>query len=660
MPVRHLQVSFALFFCAAMSVFLAGQTPAPASRRNVIIFVADGLRHGSINADDSPAFWSVRTQGVSFDNSHSLFPTFTTANASAIATGHMLGDTGDFSNTIWAGFPVFDTGNFGLTPGTPVPFIENNRILADLDAHFRGNFLSDDTLLAAAAASGYHTAAIGKVGPTAIQNAAAIAPDQSNFPQVLPTILIDDSTASATGWPLARALVPRMVKEGLPLEPPTRTNGFNVTSRYSNGFSGDRTKPGTLAANVIQQQWFADVTTRAILPLFSEDPSEPFAIVFWSRDPDGSQHNQGDSHLALAPGINGVTSKAGLRNADRNLQQILSWLDAHPAIKASTDVFVTSDHGFATISRREIEVTGRATSSEAARHDYVDNPAGTLPPGFLAIDLARSLGLNLFDPDQHPDGSRLYRQLHIEPDATTWEHPVNGNGLLGIDVTRPDGSDARVIVAANGGSDLIYVPDRDADRVRRIVATLLTYDYVGAVFVDEEYGKVPGALSQRLINLIGASAIPRPSIVVAFKVFYLDPDNLQTAIQISDTLLQEGQGMHGGFGRDSTFNNMAAIGPDFKRSYSDPAPVSNADIAQTLARLMRLSLPPGGPLRGRVLTEALEGQPAAAAVPVQSVRSSEANGRQTLLLFQDFAGIFYADAACLVSAKESGPGNCRR
>jgi arylsulfatase A-like enzyme len=477
---------------------------------------------------------------------------------------------------------------------------------------------------------------------------------------------VDDATASATGWPLTPVLAARLAKEGLPLEPPTRTNGFNTTSQYSNGYSGDRTKPGTLAANVIQQQWFADVTTRAILPAFSEDPSTPFAILFWSRDPDGSQHNQGDSRGSLAPGINGVTSKAGLRNADKNLQQILSWLDAHPAIKANTDVFVTSDHGFATISRREIDVTGRPTTSEAARHDYldaagrVDSAAGTLPPGFLAIDLARSLGLNLFDPDQHPDGSRLYRQLHIDPDAKTWEHPTSGNGLLGIDVTRPDASDARVIVAANGGADLIYVPDRDADRVRRVVATLLTYDYVGSVFVDEGFGDIPGALPERLINFVGASPLPRPTIVVAFKVFYLDPDNLQTAIQISDTVLQEGQGMHGGFGRDSTFNNMAAIGPDFKRGYADPAPVSNADIAPTLARVMGLELAPGGPLRGRILTEALDGQASAAPVAVQTARSSEANGRQTFLLFQEFAGLRYPDVACLVSAKDRDPGNCRR
>src|ERR1700710_2643486 len=72
-------------------------------RRNVIIFVADGLRRGSVNAADMPTFLRIRQTGVDFRNSHSVFPTFTTANASAIATGHGLGDTGDYSNTIYPG-----------------------------------------------------------------------------------------------------------------------------------------------------------------------------------------------------------------------------------------------------------------------------------------------------------------------------------------------------------------------------------------------------------------------------------------------------------------------------------------------------------------------------------------------------------------------------
>ena len=60
----------------------------------------------------------VRDKGVNFKNSHSLFPTFTTANASAMATGHYLGDTGDFSNTIYTGYPV------GAAGGTVTPFLE--------------------------------------------------------------------------------------------------------------------------------------------------------------------------------------------------------------------------------------------------------------------------------------------------------------------------------------------------------------------------------------------------------------------------------------------------------------------------------------------------------------------------------------------------------
>lgn len=56
-------------------------------------------------------------------------------------------------------------------------------------------------------------------------------------------------------------------------------------------------------------------------------------------------------------------------------------------------------------------------------------------------------------------------------------------------------------------------------------------------------------------------------------------------MQIADTLLQQGQGMHGSFGRDNTCNFMAATGPDFKAQYRDPMPASHADITPTLLRL---------------------------------------------------------------------------
>ena len=103
----------ALAVWAVRSAIINGQEkPAAVHARNVVIFVFDGLRAGSVNAVDSPTMFWIRNHGVSFANSHSLFPTFTTANASAIATGHYLGDTGDYSNQIYIGHPVFSGRQF--------------------------------------------------------------------------------------------------------------------------------------------------------------------------------------------------------------------------------------------------------------------------------------------------------------------------------------------------------------------------------------------------------------------------------------------------------------------------------------------------------------------------------------------------------------------
>ena len=165
--------------CAAGLLSALAQSPP---RRNILIFVADGLRHGSVNEQDTPALWAIRTEGVHFENSHALFPTFTMANSAAIATGRGLGDTGAYSNVLWGGFATFDTGNFNAAPDTPVPFIENDRVLADFDDHFGGNVLGSETLLGLARAHGYRTAAIGKLGPIALQDAAAIRPLLMVFP----------------------------------------------------------------------------------------------------------------------------------------------------------------------------------------------------------------------------------------------------------------------------------------------------------------------------------------------------------------------------------------------------------------------------------------------------------------------------------------------
>jgi predicted AlkP superfamily pyrophosphatase or phosphodiesterase len=110
-----------------------------ATPRNLILFVPDGLRGRIVTPQTAPAMAEVRDKGVKFRNSHSLFPTFTMANGSAMASGHYLGDTGTFSNTIYTGYSSGPAGD------TVVPFIENNAVLGDIDEHFNGDYLNEET-----------------------------------------------------------------------------------------------------------------------------------------------------------------------------------------------------------------------------------------------------------------------------------------------------------------------------------------------------------------------------------------------------------------------------------------------------------------------------------------------------------------------------------
>jgi hypothetical protein len=223
--------------------------------------------------------------------------------------------------------------------------------------------------------------------------------------------------------------------------------------------------------------------------------------------------------------------------------------------------------------------------------------------------------------------------------------------VLGDTVKTIDGSDAKVIVASNGGSDLLYVPSGSSEVVRSLLDILTELDYVGGVFVDDRFCATicAGALPLSAIGLLGESHVPRPAIVVTFKVFYQDSGDLQSAVQVSDTTLQEGQGMHGGFGRDQTFNNMAAIGPDFKAGFSDELPVGNIDLAPTMAEILGFDMPSTGKVHGRVLQESLIGGAVSTSKGVQTLSSSAtSSGVSTILKYQEFQGVRYYDSACLV------------
>ncbi|MBR1223644.1 MULTISPECIES: alkaline phosphatase family protein [unclassified Bradyrhizobium] len=580
-----------LIVCAVFAI-LSGTLPCNA-QQNVILFVADGLRAAAVTPERAPTFARIRDTGVNFSNSHSVYPTITTSNASVIATGHLIGDTGDFGNVFYTGFPVASAA------GTITPFIQNNAVLSELNQHHGGNFIAERSIMAAARDKGYFTAALGKVGPVAIHDLTEL--DGKT------TIFFDDDTGKKDGIALRPDLVEMLKKAGLALETPGRAQ---------------RENPGK-ATNIVQQKYYRDVVTKVLLPHFKEN-KKPFMLLYWSSDPDGTQHSQRDSVNELVPGINGPTSLAAIKVADDDLAAIVAALK-ELGLEADTNIFITADHGFSTVSKQ-------SKTSPAAKLKYDNVPEGQLPPGFLAIDLAHAVGLPLHEPSAQGAGI----------DYKAGKYPRRASASIGNDPAKPD-----IVVGANGGNDLIYLPQDNAKTmVRQVVKALLAQDYTSGVFVRDDLGPIPGTLPLSRVGLKGGARTPTPAIVVNFRSETTGCDQpLFCSVTVSDTTLLQGQGHHGSFSRADTGNFMAAIGPAFKTGFNDTAPVSNADIAPTLEKILGVTLPPVGKLRGRALTEALLGGKPARPWRQDIVSKRGDNGLRTIVNMQFVGSTRYFDAA---------------
>jgi hypothetical protein len=385
------------------------------------------------------------------------------------------------------------------------------------------------------------------------------------------TIFFDDETGKKIGIALRPDVIEGLKRANLPLETPGRAQNTN---------------PGK-STNAVQQVYYRDIVTKVILPHI-KSTGKPFMIVYWSPDPDGTQHSQLDSPNELTPGINGPTSLAAIKGADDDLAAILAALK-DLGLDSTTNVFITSDHGFSTISKE-------SKTSPAARFSYPGVPAGQMPPGFIAIDLSIALGLPVHEP--FAKGPAI--------DFRAGKHPRRANALLGHDPAKPD-----VAVAANGAS-LIYLPQPNAKELApKIVTAMLAQDYVSGIFVHDDLGPIAGTLPLSTVGLIGGALTPTPSIVVNPRSFSTGCDRpLYCGAMVVDVRLRQGQGMHGSLSRADTAIFMAAIGPAFHQRFVSAPPISNADIAPTLAHVMGLPLPSVGKLKGRIATEALvDGRP---------------------------------------------------
>jgi PHD/YefM family antitoxin component YafN of YafNO toxin-antitoxin module len=233
---------------------------------------------------------------------------------------------------------------------------------------------------------------------------------------------------------------------------------------------------------------------------------------------------------------------------------------------------------------------------------------------------------------------------------------IDLNGMLAAAGLKKSVASRDVVIARNGGSDLVYLSRDDfptqAERraeLQKIVNFAEAQEWCGVIFshlsalgepgvrgVKPYQGWIDGTFSEASVGILSPNRAP--DLVISFRELP-DTDNRQltgplrlafsigakgqhTVRNRSEPLVRPvqgviyadargfttGMGMHGALGPREVHNFCAAIGPDFRSHFVDPYPSGNIDIAPTVTKLLG-TLPNVGPgglyAAGRPLVEAM-------------------------------------------------------
>jgi arylsulfatase A-like enzyme len=562
-----------------------------AAVRRVIIFVWDGLRADDLTPEITPNYFALARSGVVFADHHAIYPTFTMMNSASIATGTYPGVHGFYGNVVYA--PSAKGKNakgFEIDFSAPA-FIEDFGVVEAVRDAYQGRLTLVSTMLQTAQAKGLTTAAIGKFGAAFIQDYKRGG------------IVLDEDAA----MPLAFAK--ELQKAGYPL-PRNSVNAYEAGALTLAMDNGDPTAPIPIArlrdgqtgdpldrSGALSRRGFAyltDVFVNHVLP-----NKKPDLTIFWSKEPDATSH-------AYGPGT--YNSIDATRMNDEILGRIaekvrqLGWQD-------STDIIITQDHNHSTVSGDSVHYPLRAIVDRGVG---APDPHGYSVSGFVrTAELLTRDGLKAYDgagcrniptlSGITADGTRLY------PDKDDQHGNVCGRAQKYTSpsyiVPKPIPAGA-IVVAANAGSDYLFVPDGNIDTVKAAVTSLQSRPQFGAMFVSDRYGEIPGTLPMSLIKTESGANGRAPDIIVSFSFDENAAVAGKSGVSYASSINRRGD--HGSFSPTDTHISLMASGPDFKPGLHDRLPTANVDIAPTVARILKFSMPDA---QGRVLEEALQGGP---------------------------------------------------
>jgi arylsulfatase A-like enzyme len=277
----------------AVAAIAGVSPPASAGRATLnIVMVLDGLRPDAITPEETPNLWRLRQEGVNFTNSHSVFPTVTRVNATAIGTGALPARSGVVGNSQYV--RAVDPNRAFVN--------DDHKNLLRLDQVTGGGMVLVKTLGEILQERGKRLAAVssGSTGSALLTNARA---HQG-----------------------AGVLINGYWEPGVRVAFPDAVN--DVVRRR---FGTAPLKPETAESQDAAVTWAQTVLRDYVLTELKPD-----VVINWLTEPD---------HMLHVNGAGSPQARASIRNDDAEIGLLLKRLEAL-GVAGTTNIIVVSDHGF--------------------------------------------------------------------------------------------------------------------------------------------------------------------------------------------------------------------------------------------------------------------------------------------------------------------------
>ena len=502
--------------------------------------VWDGLRPDFVTQRDTPNLFRMAREGVRFDRHHSIFPTLTMVNATALATGAPPGVNG------------LEGNNFYLAPSPETPkgqlvSAEGAKAILNLNGAnaFKGRLIGLDTIAQEVAREGGYVAVIGKQGPTSVfDNRVATIADGKDI----------------VGEPHQDYLF--------------ASEDFVATSSSDENI---RVPPDSKTAVADEQRdlYFARLAVEDALPAAKRaaDAGRPALVVFWQHNPDLTQHIAGLGTAARDGSAQPVRQQPDARargdRRARNRRPDRPYRGLGPRLRDDQ------------VPHRAVRDAGGGGTQEIARQYRRRRRAQRRRGSDLPVaDRIRDAGI---------EAARCCRRSSTSPRRR------NGAGRSSRAILRS----SRRNRAARGHRQRApkpYLGWIDGTFSQRVVGL---YNAARSPDLVISFREEPDADNKALtgpgnpaflIGQIGQVSTPNKSADLIHPVkgvVYADTGTSPT--------FTTGMGMHGAAGEREIHNFCAAAGPDFRRGFVDLNPTANTDVTPTITQILgtadRISAP---------------------------------------------------------------------